>query len=103
MSREDTFWRRFFAVATQAQRPEAPLWPEILARIEAETLRRESFSVAVLWMGRRLAPVFALLCFFVGGVALWGGDDTSLLASTPVLASLVEPDVVLNQWMGASE
>ena len=57
MSREENFWNRFFAVATQAQRPETSLWPEVLARIEAETMRRESFSAAVLWMGRRLAPV----------------------------------------------
>lgn len=102
MSREENFWSRFFAAATQPQRSRS-LWPEILATIEAETTRRESFSAAVLWMGRRLAPVFALLFICVVGVALWGGDDTSLLASAPVLASLMEPDAVLNQWMGASE
>lgn len=102
MSREENFWNRFFAAAPQTQRSRS-LWPEILAQIETETLRRESFSAAVLWMGRRLAPVFALLCLFVGGAALWGGDDTGLLASAPVLASLVEPDAILNQWVGASE
>ena len=102
MSREENFWNRFFAAAAQTQRSRS-LWPEVLTKIEAETIRRESFSAAVLWMGRRLAPVFALLFLCVGGVALWGGDDTSLLASEPVLASLVEPDAILNQWMGASE
>lgn len=102
MSREENFWNRFFAVATQAQRSRS-LWPEVLAKIEAETTRRESFSAAVLWMGRRLVPVFVLLCLFVGGAALWGSDDTGLLVSTPVLASLVEPDAILSQWMGASE
>ena len=103
MSREENFWHRFFAVVTQAQRPETSLWPEILARIEAETMRRESFSVAVLWMGWRLAPVFVLLCLFVGGVALWGSDDTNLLVSDAALVSLVDPDTILSQWMEASE
>ena len=102
MSREENFWNRFFAAAARPQ-PPRPLWPGILARIEAETAQRESFSAAVLWMGRRLVPVFALLCLCVGGAALWGGDDPILLASDPVLVSLVEPDAILNQWMGASE
>lgn len=102
MSREENFWSRFFAAAPQAQQPRSR-WPEILAQIETETLRRESFSAAVLWMGRRLAPVFVLLCLFVGGAALWGSDDTNPLVSDAALASLVDPDTILSQWMEASE
>ncbi len=102
MSREENFWRRFFASAAKAE-PAGSLWPGILAEIEAEIERRESFSAAVLWMGRRLAPAFALLLLVVGGTALWGGSDASLLDSESVLASLMVPDAILSQWTGVLE
>ncbi len=102
MSREENFWRRFFASAAKAE-PAGSLWPGILVEIEAEIERRESFSAAVLWMGRRLAPAFALLLLVVGGTALWGGSDTSLLDSESVLASLMVPDAILSQWAGVLE
>ena len=102
MSREENFWRRFFARAAKAE-PAGSLWPAILAGIEAEIERRESFSTAVLWMGRRLAPAFALLLLVVGGAALWGGNDTGLLDSEPLLAGLMAPDAILSQWTGVPE
>ena len=102
MSREENFWSRFFASAARAE-PAASLWPGILAAIEAEIERRESFSTAVLWMGRRLAPVFALLLLVVVGTALWGGSDTALLDSEALLAGLLGPDAILNQWAGVAE
>lgn len=102
MSREENFWSKFFASASRAE-PAATLWPGILAGIEAEKERRESFSMALLWMGRRLAPVFALLLLAVMGTALWGGGDTALLDSEALLAGLMGPDAILDQWAGVAE
>ena len=102
MSREENFWNRFFANAAKPE-PSVSLWPGILAAIEAEIERRETFSTALLLMGRRLAPVFALLLVAVVGTALWGGDDAALLDSEALLAGLVGPDAILNQWAGVAE
>ena len=102
MSREENFWSRFFASAPRAE-PAGPLWPGVLAGIEAELERRESFSTAVLWMGRRLAPVFALLLLAVIGSALWGGLDTALSDSEALLDGLIGPDAILDQWAGVAE
>ena len=102
MSREENFWRGFFASAARAE-PAASLWPGILAAIEAEIERRESFSTAVLWMGRRLAPAFALLLLVAVGTVLWGGNDSGLLDSESVLTSLMAPDAILGQWSGVLE
>ena len=102
MSREENFWRSFFARAARAT-PAESLWPGILAGIEAEIERRESFSTALLWMGRRLAPAFALLLLVAVGTALWGGSDTGLLDSEAVLAGLTAPDDILGQWAGVLE
>ena len=102
MIREEKFWRRCFASAARAE-PIESLWPGILAGIEAEIERRESFSTAVLLMGRRLAPAFALLLLVALGTALWGGSDTGLLDSESVLAGLMAPDAILGQWAGVLE
>ena len=102
MSREENFWNRFFASAARPE-PSAPLWPGVLGAIEAEIERREAFSTALLWMGRRLAPVFALLLVAVVGAALWGGSETVLMDSEALLAGLVGPDAILNQWAGVAE
>ena len=102
MNREENFWKRFFATAAKAE-PAGSLWPGILAGIEAEIERRESFSTAVLWMGRRLAPAFALLLLVVAGTALWDGSDTVLLDSETLLAGLLGPDAILSQWAGVPE
>ena len=102
MSREENFWNRFFATAARPE-PSASLWPGVLAAIEAEIERREAFSTALLWMGRRLAPVFALLLLAVVGTALWGGGETALLDSEALLAGLMGPDAILNQWAGVAE
>jgi len=102
MSREENFWRRFFASAAR-EVPAESLWPGILAGIEAEIERRESFSTALLWMGRRLAPAFALLLLVALGTVLWGGNDTGLLDSEAVLTGLMEPDAILGQWAGVLE
>ena len=102
MSREETFWQRFFASAARAE-PAGSLWPGILAGIEAEIERRESFGRAVLWMGRRLAPAFALLLLVAAGTVLWGGNDTGLLDSESLLAGLMAPDAILGQWAGVLE
>ena len=102
MSREERFWKRFFASAARAK-PAGSLWPGILAGIEAEIERRESFSTAVLWMGRRLAPAFALLLLAAVATAMWGGNDTVLLDSESVLAGLMVPDAILNDWAGVPE
>jgi len=102
MSREENFWRRFFASAGKAE-PSESLWPGILAKIEAELERRESFSTALLWMGRRLTPAFALSLLIVLGSALSGGNDTLLPDLESVLASLMDPEAVLSQWAGVPE
>ena len=102
MSREEKFWNRFFATAAGPE-PSASLWPGVLAAIEMEIERREAFSTALLWMGRRLAPVFALLLVAVVGAALWGGSETVLMDSEALLAGLVGPDTILNQWAGVAE
>ncbi|MDE0206913.1 MAG: hypothetical protein OXP66_12915 [Candidatus Tectomicrobia bacterium] len=102
MSREENFWRRFFACAPRAE-PAGSLWPGILAGIEAEIEHRESFGTAVLWMGRRLAPAFALLLLVAVGTVLWGGNDAGLLDSESVLAGLMAPDAILGQWAGVLE
>ena len=102
MSREEKFWSRLFASAHRAE-PADALWPGILAGIEAELERRESFSTALLWMGRRLAPVFALLLVAVIGTALWNGGDAALLDSEALLAGLMGPDAILDQWAGVAE
>ena len=102
MSREENFWNRFFAAAARPE-PSASLWPGVLAAIEAEIERREAFSTALLWMGRRLAPLFALVLVAVVGTALWGGSETVLMDSEALLAGLVGPDAILNQWAGVAE
>ena len=102
MSREENFWGRFFANAPKAEAVES-LWPGILAKIEAELERRESFGTALLWMGRRLTPAFALSLLIVLGSALSGGNDALLPDLEPALASLMDPEAVLSQWAGAPE
>lgn len=99
---EEGFWARFFAAAPEASLP-ASLWPGIMARIRQQTDRGESFTTALLWMWRRLVPAFALVLFLLGGAAFWPGNGFARQDSGLPIEGLVEPDTVLNQWVGVSE
>jgi hypothetical protein len=99
---EEGFWTRFFAATPEASLS-GSLWPGVMARIQEQTDRSESFSTALLWMGRRLAPAFALVLLLLGGAAFWPGNGSALQDSDFAIEGLVEPDTVLNQWVGVSE
>ena len=99
---EEGFWTRFFA-ATPKVSLSRSLAPGVMARIREQTDRSESFSAALLLMGRRLAPAFALVLLLLGGAAFWQGNGFALQDSDFAVAGLVEPDAVLNQWVGVSE
>ncbi|MFQ5914147.1 MAG: hypothetical protein ACE5JS_13290 [Nitrospinota bacterium] len=100
--REELFWKRFFAAGAEAPLTKS-LWPGVLAKIEAQTRRSESFSAAILLLGRRLVPAFALFLLLLGGAAFWQGSVFEPQDAGFALEGLVEPDAVLNQWAGVTD
>ncbi len=111
---EEKFWQRFFAAAPQAF-PTKSLWPGIASRIREQLERRESFSSLFVLLGRRLAPVFALILILIaGGVFLWAPATESQDANISIIAMVEhgsgtlgplseEPDAILNSWLGANQ
>ena len=109
---EEQQWLRFFAAAPEPF-SRRPAWPGVMARIHEEESRRASLSDALLLFSRRLAPAFALVVLFLGGVGLWRDmlpearepvpATVAMLESAPGQEALSpdEPDAVLIAWVGA--
>ena len=109
---EERRWLRFFAAAPEPF-SRRPAWPGVMARIHEEESRRASLSDALLLFSRRLAPAFALVVLFLGGVGLWRDmlpearepvpATVAMLESAPGQEALSpdEPDAVLIAWVGA--
>lgn len=109
---EERLWRRFFSAAPEPT-ARRPAWPGVLARIREEEDRRASLSDALLFFSRRLAPAFALVVLFLGGLGLWSEVLTEPRQQVPVAIAMLEslpaneawaadePDAVLNAWVGA--
>lgn len=110
---EELFWGRFFAAAP-AVAPPGPMWPGVAAGIEKWMERAESFSSALVRVGLRLVPVFAVILLLLGAAAIWSGSALGPREPALSIASLAddpsarpgppneEPDTILDRWVGAA-
>ncbi len=111
---EEVVWTKFFAAAPEASLSRS-LWPGVMAKIQEQTKRSESFSAAIILLGRRLAPAFALFLLLVGGAAYWQGSGPGFRGAEDPRGVLVEdapnglgplngePESILNRWVGAND
>lgn len=112
--KEETVWQRFFGAAPEASLSRS-LCPGVMAKIQEQQARNESFNTTFVLLGRRLAPAFALFLLLLGGVTFWRVSGVESQDSTVSIIAMVEnstgrvgslsdePDTVLNSWLGVNQ
>ncbi len=111
--KEEIFWQRLFAAAPESHSSKS-LWPGVMAKIQEQLERGESFSASLVLLGRRLAPVFALFLVLAVGATFWRAPGVEAQDTLPMIAMVEngssklgplteEPEAILNSWLGANK